>query len=120
MNTGIKALDTVITRWGIHGSDVDNDFQQALTISGRDPRVLKMDLPYCIIREIGRHKLPEQLMLHRFSVPHKKARLACFVTDMEGNILEKVYYGHDRRYWQASEKVERWLSHALVSQQLAA
>ena len=110
MNTGIKALDTAVNRWGISGFEADNAFQFALPISGRDQRVLKMNLPYCIVKEIGRHKEIEDLTLHQFFVPHKKARLACFVTDSQGNILERVYYGRDRKYWHASAKLAEALT----------
>lgn len=121
MNTGIKALDTVINRWGINGHEADNAFQVATYVSGRDPRVLKMNLPHCIIQEIGRHKPITGLILHQFFVPHKKGKLACFVTDLRGKVLERVYYGHDRKYWKASEKVAAALSQAIVDeQQLAA
>ena len=117
MNTGIKALDAVIARWGINSVETDNAFQMALPIRGRDPRVLSMKLPYCIVQEIGRHTKAETLTLHQFFVPHKKAKLACFVTDHEGNILERVYYGHDRKYWNASAKVANALAHAIAGNQ---
>lgn len=115
MNTGIKALDEVINRWGINGEVADNAFQFAMPICGRDQRVLKMNLPYCIVREVGRHKQMTELTLHQFYVPHKKAKLACFVTDSQGKILERVYYGRDRKYWHASAKVAEALSEAVIS-----
>ena len=105
MNTGIKALDTVIQRWGISAEEVSNAFQTSTHLTGRDPRALRMGLPHCIIQEIGRHKHAENLSLHQFYLPHRKAKLACFVTDMQGKVLERVYYGHERKYWRASEKV---------------
>ncbi|MBN7827376.1 hypothetical protein [Bowmanella dokdonensis] len=72
-----------------------------------------MQLPYCILQQINLHSPGTPLLLHRFYVPYKEQRLACFVTDLQGNVLERVFYGKDRRYWQASQVIEKALCVAI-------
>ena len=106
MNTGLKTIDNLIERFGISVGEGHDAFQQVLDLYGGDSRATTMKLPFCFYQIIANLPVNRRLSLHQFYLPHRKARLASFLIDENGQIIEQVYYQRDRKYVKACKKLQ--------------
>lgn len=113
MITGIKALDNLITKFGIETGVTQNDFQRGIELKSQDRRAVLMKLPYCFYTKIMALEESETVLLHQFALPYRNARLASFLVNQQGQIIEQVYYQRDSKYVIACKKVERLLANNL-------
>ncbi|GGF81547.1 hypothetical protein [Alteromonas lipolytica] len=106
MQTGLKTIDNLVQRFGISVGEGHDAFQQVLKLSGGDSRAMTMKLPFCFYQIIANLPVSRRLSLHQFYLPHRKARLASFLIDEKGRIVEQVYYQRDSKYVQACKKLQ--------------
>ena len=114
MNTGLKQLDALIQKHGIHFSpDINNPFEQVIpNITANE--CVRLKLPYCIFikaKECG------STVLVRFKLPFKHdEKLADFLIDMQGNTVEQVYYQRHVKYKNACRQLEHVINKQLKSE----
>lgn len=109
METGIKQLDRYVSRLGITQDPVNNQLQKGFRIYANDPRLRSLMLPYCMHRLCLELRGSESLILHTFYLPYRpsRTRLASFLLDEQGNIIEQVYFQRQFRYINASKAIAR-------------
>lgn len=106
MNTGLKTIDDLIQRFGIKTNESQDTFQQVMAWSGNDPRAAYFKLPFCFYQLITTMPATKNVTLHHFYLPHRKARLASFLIDANGKIIEQVFYQRDVKYVNACKKLQ--------------
>lgn len=106
MNTGLKTIDNLIERFGISVGEGHDAFQQVIDLYGGDSRAVSLKLPFCFYQIIANLPVNRRLSLHQFYLPHRKARLASFLIDESGHIIEQVYYQRDSKYVKACKKLQ--------------
>lgn len=109
MNTGVKAIDKLIATNGLQTDYVDNAFQRVMVLHGADGRIATWKLPWCMYNKIMAYSAGERLFLHVFYLPYRKARLASFLVDERGNVIEQVDYLRERKMVEAIQKLRRML-----------
>lgn len=111
MHTGIKQLDQVIAKRGISDGPIDNEFQSSLRLYRKDNRLKTLNLPLCMSRVICSLRYDESVILHRFYLAYRNnaPRLAFFLTDNDGQIIERVYFLRHARYIGASASIGKML-----------
>lgn len=120
MHTGMKNVDDLILRFGVMRVPGRDLFQHVLSLCGSDIKANTMKLPFCFYRVITSLPPNRQLLLHQFYLPHKKARLASFLIDEEGKIVEQVYFQRDRKYVLACRKLQLLVSNNYEKPMLSA
>ena len=125
MTTGLKTIDAMITRFGVRVDEGQDESQSLMMLQGGDHRVHAMRVPYCIFQKIQSFATQRTLKLHQWFLPNKKGRLATFLIDEAGNIVEQVYYPRDSRHVAACRKIQLIVEkaqrkHASVMMKLAA
>lgn len=110
MKTGIKQLDNVISKTGLQTMvGTEDAFQRVTLLQSQDPRATTMKLPWCFYRLIMALPEGQQVRLHECFIPYRKCRLASFLVDEAGEIIEQVFYQRDSRYVSACKKLHQRL-----------
>jgi hypothetical protein len=111
MQTGIKQLDKVIAKRGITTEPTHNEFQSSMRLFGKDNRLKTLNLPPCMANIVCNLKDGESVTLHRFYLAYKEnsPRLAFFLTDEDGRIVERVYFLRKTLYQHASANIGKLL-----------
>ena len=107
MNSGLKAIDTLIEKYGFLTQEGKTPFQNVITLFGQDDRLMRIKLPYCFFRILSDAKETERFSLHHLYLPHRKARLASFLVTASGQICEQVYYVRHAKGVKACKKVQQ-------------
>lgn len=116
MNTGIKMLDKLITQHGIRTQAGSDGFQTITVLHGGDKRAVSMGLPYCFYQRIMAMPVSHTVKLHQVFLPYRQARLASFLVDHKGHIVEQVYYQRDAKNVKACRKVQQMVGLAHLQQ----
>ena len=106
MQTGIKAVDQLILKHGIMVNFGADTFQRRSRLTGGDARA--NGLPFCMYQKVAYAPLSHQFTVHHFYMPGNKGKLASFLFDEKGQLIEQVYY----------QKVARWVEVCRKLQQL--
>lgn len=112
MKTGLKTVDSLIEHYGIRVQEGKDASQALMALRGGDMRINAMRLPYCIVQKIMGLPAHRMLKLHQWYLPHKKAKLAAFLIDEKGSIIEQVYYQRDAKHVHACRKVQQFVEAA--------
>ncbi len=89
MNTGLKTVDNLIRTFGIRIRNGADKSQSLVTLSSADERLASMRIPFCMMQKILSLPQNRSLRFHQWYLPHKGAKLACFLIDEEGRIVEQ-------------------------------
>ena len=111
MTTGIKAIDKLISTYGLYVHEGKDTFQSVTRLHGGDARAEKMKLPWCMFQKVMQKPVSSSLTYHQFFLPHRQHRLASFLVDEKGNIIEQVFYLRDCKGVKASRKLQMMLQH---------
>lgn len=103
--TGIKALDKLLKDFGFLAEEGKDEFQRVTRYQGKDEKLATAKMPFCFYRLLESMPEGRSFRLHSFYLPYKKQRLAAFLVDEQGHIVEKVFYQRDRLYVEACHKV---------------
>jgi hypothetical protein len=106
MQTGIKAVDQLISKHGIMADLGYDTFQRRARLTGGDERA--NTLPFCMYQKVVSAPLSRNFTVHHFYMPGNKGKLASFLFDEKGALIEQVYY----------QKVSRWVKVCRKLQQL--
>ena len=106
MQTGIKAVDQLISKHGIMAEFGSDTFQRRSRLTGGDERA--NGLPFCMYQKVAHAPLSHQFTVHHFYMPGNKGKLASFLFNEKGQLIEQVYY----------QKVARWVEVCRKLQQL--
>ena len=106
MQTGIKAVDQLISKHGIMAEFGSDTFQRRSRLTGGDERA--NGLPFCMYQKVVHAPLSHQFTVHHFYMPGNKGKLASFLFNEKGQLIEQVYY----------QKVARWVEVCRKLQQL--
>tara|TARA_Y100000780_G_scaffold142091_1_gene128352 strand:+ start:105 stop:443 length:339 start_codon:yes stop_codon:yes gene_type:complete len=97
MQTGIKAVDQLISKHGIMAEFGSDTFQRRSRLTGGAERA--NGLPFCMYQKVVHAPLSHQFTVHHFYMPGNKGKLASFLFNEKGQLIEQVYY----------QKVARWV-----------
>lgn len=112
MCTGMKNIDKLISRYGIR-LDKGRDVSQCLQVlQGGTADSIGMHVPYCIWRIVESAPQHVNFKLHTWYLPHRSARLASFLIDEQGDVIEQVYFQRDANYVKACKKLQILVSEA--------
>ena len=118
MQTGIKSVDTLITKYGILVSPGADEFQRRVRLTGGDERA--NNLPFCMYQKVAHAPLSKCFNVHHFYLPSHKGKLASFLFDEKGNLIEQVYYQRVARWVKVCRKLELLVKRSKQDIQLAA
>lgn len=116
MNTGLKTVDNLIRTFGIRTRNGADKSQSLVTLSSADERLASMRIPFCMMQKILSLPQNRSLRFHQWYLPHKGAKLACFLIDEEGRIVEQVYFQRDTKHVNAARKLQQMVEQAHRSQ----
>ena len=106
MKTGMATIDNAIAKFGLTHQPIENEFQSVVQcFGGETPALRSVNLPFCINQFLFNAPLYSQWLLHQFELPKTNKKLACFITDLNGNVVERVYYQNSRKYYDACDKL---------------
>ncbi|WP_100656944.1 hypothetical protein [Alteromonas flava] len=106
MSYGLTCIDQAVAKYGLSAEPCDNQFQRVLgCFGGEVPSVEGKSLPFCIKRFLFQAPLYSQWFLHVLTLPKANKPLACFICDVKGNIVERVYYQNSRKYYAACDRL---------------
>lgn len=120
MTTGIKAIDNLIIRYGLYNAEGKDPFQSVTRLHGGDTRAATLKLPWCMFQKVMQRPVSAQLTYHQYYLPHRKQRLASFLVDEKGEIIEQVFYLRDGKGVKACRKIQAMLQVACKQQVMAA
>ncbi|MDM7860463.1 hypothetical protein QTP81_07630 [Alteromonas sp. ASW11-36] len=111
MSFGIAIIDQLVKKHGISALSCDNEFQHTQhCYGGETPSIEWGQLPFCINRFLFQAPLYSQWTLHCFSLPKTGKPLACFILDVSGKVVERVYFQNTRKYYDACDKLAAQLT----------
>ena len=110
MNTGLKTIDNLIHSFGVRTEEGEDKSQSLTTFCGGDFRVNTVKMPFCIMQKILQTPQEKQLRLLQWFLPHKQARLASFLIDESGAVIEQVYFQRDARHVEACRRIQKMVS----------
>lgn len=119
-NSGLKAIDNLIVRYGIAYTEVDNAFQRSIVISACDsieatreaikPFGLK-HFPHSIWLKLTTCCGDKQTILHQFKLPQLDGRVFCWVLlDQDGHMIELACCMNKISYVKAAKHI----SHLII------
>ncbi|RDV27383.1 hypothetical protein DXV75_04960 [Alteromonas aestuariivivens] len=112
MDTGLKTLDKLIEQHGIRVMEGQDELQSVVYLQGGDRRAVSMKLPFCFYRVIMSKPVSSVIKLHQVYLPYRRARLASFLVDEKGRVMEQVYYQRDSRYVRACRSIQKLVAQA--------
>jgi len=105
MQTGIKAVDQLLTKHGILVEEGFDTFQKRARLTGGDSRA--NTLPFCMYQKVAYAPLSRNFIVHHFYMPGNKGKLASFLFDEKGTLIEQVYYQKVSRWVQVCRKLQQ-------------
>ena len=102
----LKRLISFISKHGIMAEFGSDTFQRRSRLTGGDERA--NGLPFCMYQKVVHAPLSHQFTVHHFYMPGNKGKLASFLFNEKGQLIEQVYY----------QKVARWVEVCRKLQQL--
>ena len=105
MQTGIKAVDQLISKHSIMADLGADTFQRRTRLTGGDERANA--LPFCMYQKVAHAPLSKQFTVHHFYMPSNKGKLASFLFDEKGQLIEQVYYQKVARWVQVCRKLQQ-------------
>lgn len=118
MQTGNKSVDQLIAKHGILSTPGVNEFQRRVRLTGGDERA--NSLPFCMYQKVAYAPLSQFFSVHHFYLPSHKGKLASFLFDEKGNLIEQVYYQRVARWVKVCRKLEQLVRRGKQDIQLAA
>ncbi len=112
MTSGIKAIDKLLKTYGLAHQEGCDPFQSLTLLHGGDKRATTMKLPWCMYEKVMQRPVSARLTYHQLYLPYRKARLASFLIDEKGEVIEQVYYQRDARMVAACRYLQRLLNKA--------
>ena len=107
MNTGLKTIDNLISSFGIRTEEGVDKSQSLMTFLGGDFRVNTVKMPFCIMQKILQAPHHQEFRLLQWFLPHKGVRLASFLINDAGNIVEQVYFQRDAKHVEACRRLQK-------------
>ncbi|GGW95543.1 hypothetical protein [Alteromonas halophila] len=120
MTTGIKSIDKLIASYGLTTHAGKDAFQSVIRLRGGDAKARTLKLPWCMYQKVMQKPVSSALTYYQYFLPHRQHRLASFLVDEKGNIVEQVYYLRDGRGVKACKKLQVMLQTMCKAQLLAA
>ena len=105
MQTGVKAVDQLIVKHGIMSCPGYDTFQRRMCLTGGDKRA--DTLPFCMYTKISHAPLSRYFTVHHFYLPSNKGKLASFLFDEKGVLIEQVYYQRVTRWVKVCKKLQQ-------------
>lgn len=105
METGIKALDKLLTAQGIITSPGSTGFQSVTELRPADPKVVDLKLPFCMYQKVMMLPAGRRVRYHHFYMQHRQCRLASYLVNEEGDIVEQVFFQRDVKSVAACKKL---------------
>ena len=105
MQTGIKAVDQLILKHGILNELGSNTFQRRSRLTGGDERA--NGLPFCMYQKVVNAPVSHQFTVHHFYMPGNKGKLASFLFNEKGQLIEQVYFQKVARWVQVCRKLQQ-------------
>ena len=105
MATGVKAVDQLIEQFGILSSPGEDKFQRYFYLYGGDVRA--NTLPFCMYQKVMNAPVSRRFSVHHFYLPHKKCKLASFLFNEKGELVEQVYYAKVARMVVVCRKLQQ-------------
>ena len=119
MQTGVKAVDELLSKHGILTESGFDDFQRRARLLGGDERA--NSLPFCMYQKIMNAPMSHFFTVHHFYMPGTKNRLASFLFDAKGQLVEQVYYQRVVRWVNVCRKLQVLVQkHSVTNFNLAA
>ncbi|MEC8374878.1 MAG: hypothetical protein VX078_08730 [Pseudomonadota bacterium] len=118
MQTGIKAVDQLLAKHGIMGEEGYDQFQRRARLTGGDSRANM--LPFCMYQKVAYAPLSQSFTVHHFYMPGNKGKLASFLFDEKGALIEQVYYQKVSRWVQVCRKLQQLVQSTQHDMHLAA
>lgn len=116
--TGTKSIDQLIQRYGILSKPGKDPLQRLTYLCGGDKGANA--LPYCMFNIIMNAPVSRRFTVHHFYHPTKKCRLATFLFDEKGQLIEQVYYAKVARWVELCRKLQRLVIQSRKDIQFAA
>lgn len=110
MNTGLKSIDNLISSFGVRTEEGADKSQSLTTFFGGDFRASSNKMPFCIMQKILQAPQDKQFRLLQWFLPHKQARLASFLIDETGTVVEQVYFQRDARHVEACRRIQKMVN----------
>lgn len=107
MTTGVKAVDQLIEKFGILSSPGQDQFQRLTSLFGGDKRA--NTLPFCMYQKVMSAPVSQRFTVHQFYLPYKKSKLASFLFNEKGELIEQVYFTKMSRMVNVCRKLQRIL-----------
>ncbi|WP_100642995.1 hypothetical protein [Alteromonas facilis] len=125
MTFGLSCIDQAVDKFGIAQSPTENEFQTVQACFGGEVpasigKPAGKDFPFCIKRFLFQAPIYSQWMVHTLTLPKSGKLLACFIMDLNGQIVERVYYQNSRKYYNACDKLLNLISTSANAKQVAA
>jgi len=105
MTTGVKAVDQLIDRFGILSGPGEDQFQRFSYLFGGDKRA--NTLPFCMYQKVMSAPVSRRFAVHHFYLPHKKCKLASFLFNEKGELIEQVYFTKMSRMVNVCRKLQQ-------------
>ena len=105
MQTGVKAVDELLSKHGILTESGFDDFQRRARLPGGDERA--NSLPFCMYQKITNAPMSHFFTVHHFYMPGNKGKLASFLFNEKGQLIEQVYYQKVARWVQVCRKLQQ-------------
>ena len=118
MQTGVKAIDQLISKHGIMADLGYDSFQRRARLTGGDQRANA--LPFCMYKKVVSAPLSRSFTVHHFYMPGNKGKLASFLFDEKGELIEQVYYQKIARWVKVCRKLHQLVQRTSTDMQLAA
>ncbi|MDN4501515.1 hypothetical protein QX776_03845 [Alteromonadaceae bacterium BrNp21-10] len=119
-NSGVKAIDNLITKYTVGYSDISNVFQKALVLPPCDSHIEARNaiksfglkrFPPAIWLKLINHCQQQPTVLHQFKLPQLDGQVFCWVLLSEdGILLELVSCIHKSHYEKASKYLAKQLT----------
>lgn len=107
MTTGVKAVDQLIEKFGILSSPGQDQFQRLTHLFGGDKRA--DSLPFCMYQKVMGAPVSRRFTVHHFYLPYKNCKLATFMFNEKGELIEQVYFTKMSRMVNVCRKLQRIL-----------
>lgn len=105
MKTGVKAVDQLIEEFGILTKPGNDPFQRLMHLFGGDKRA--DTLPFCMYNKVMGAPVSRRFTVHHFYLPYKNCKLASFMFNEKGELIEQVYFTKMSRMVNVCRKLQQ-------------
>ncbi|MBU3022760.1 hypothetical protein [Aestuariibacter sp. A3R04] len=112
MSTGMKNIDKLISRFGVRVEEGRDTSQCVKILQGGMADTGGINIPYCLWSAVVSAPRHSRFKLHTWYLPHRSARLATFLIDERGDVIEQVFFQRDACYVKACRKLQLIVSQA--------